>query len=241
MSRDILLVEGNRDRRVEVARHLAGCGYRVTISSSIDEAQEILQFITHQDAAPQAVVIGEELLEKGGCTFRESLDARFPGTCWIPLPCDRDLGWLTDWLDRRVVQPIAQHQSRLRILLVEADDTVRDAVAARLASHRDRVIACRSLNEANEALATASSCEQVPHIIASPVVLPDGDGISFYLAARRRFPNIRWNVMSPYRHSITPNLDELSTFSPFQFPTLESPTPQTEGRRATAARGNPHP
>ncbi len=208
MSGDILLVEGNRSRRVEVARHLARCGYRVTISSSIDEAQEILQFITHQDAAPEAVVIGEDLLEKGGGTFHESLDDRFPGICWIPLPCDRDLGWLADWLDRRAVRPTGRHQPGLRILLVEADDTVRDAVAARLAPHRDSVIACRSLNEANEALAIVSSCEQVPHIIASPVVLPDGDGISFYLAARRRFPNIRWNVTSPCRHPITPNCDD---------------------------------
>lgn len=208
MSRDILLIEGNRHRRVEVARHLAGCGYRVTISSSIDEAQEILQFITHRDAAPRAVVIGEDLLGEGGCTFRDSLDARFPGICWIPLPCDRDLGWLADWLDRPAVRPAGRRQSRLRILLVEADDTVRDAMAARLASHRHHVIACRSLNEANEALAIASSREQVPHVIASPVVLPDGDGISFYLAARRRFPDIRWNVTSPCRRSVTPNCDE---------------------------------
>lgn len=233
MSGDILLVEGNRDRRVEVARHLAGCGYRVTISSSIDEAQEILQFITHQDAAPRAIVIGEDLLEKGGCTFRESLDARFPGIGWIPLPCDRDLGWLADWLDRPAVRPTGRHQSRLRILLVEADDTVRAAVAARLASHRDRVIACRSFNEANEALAIASSCEQVPHIIASPVVLPDGDGISFYLAARRRFPNIRWNVTSPCRHSIVPNWDEppadlnTSSFDLQSFPTSHVGKPHT--------------
>ena len=55
MSGDILVVVGNRDRRVAVARHLTGCGHRVTISSSIDEAQEILQFITHRAAAPEAV------------------------------------------------------------------------------------------------------------------------------------------------------------------------------------------
>jgi CheY-like chemotaxis protein len=231
MSGDILLVEGNRYRRVEVARHLAGCGHRVTISSSIDEAQEILQFITHQAAAPQAVVIGEDLLEKGGCTFREILDARFPGTCWIPLPRDRDLGWLADWLDKPAVRPTGRHQSRLCILLVEADDSVRDAVAVRLASHRYRVIACRSLNEANEALAIASSCEQVPHIIVSPVVLPDGDGISFYLAARRRFPNIRWNVTSPGRPSMTPKWDEppailnTSSFDLQSFPTSQVGNP----------------
>ena len=230
---DILVIESNRYRRVEVARHLTGCGHRVTISSSIDEAQEILQFVTHQVEAPQTVVIGEGLLENGGCAFRESLDARFPGMCWIALPRDRDLGWLADWLDKPAVRPTGRRQSRVCILLVEADDTMRDAVAARLALHGDRVIACRSWDEANEALAIASSCDQVPDIIASPVVLPDGDGISFYLAARRRFPDIRWKVTSPGRHSVTPNCDETPTLPNTSSFDLQSfPTPQV---------GNSHP
>jgi CheY-like chemotaxis protein len=227
MSGDILVVVGNRDRRVEVARHLTGRGHRVTISSSIDEAREILQFITHRAAAPRAVVIGEDLLERGSCAFRESLDARFPGICWIPLPGDRDLGWLADWLDKPTIRPAARRPSRVRILLIEADDTMREAVAARLGLHGDRVIACRSWNEANEALAIASSREQAPHIIASPVILPEGDGISFYLAARRRFPNIRWNVTSPGRHSVAPKGDEpspLPNTSSFDLQSL--PTPQ---------------
>ena len=227
MSGDILVVVGNRDRRAEVARHLTGCGHRVTISSSIDEAQEILQFITHRAAAPRAVVIGEDLLERGGFAFRESLDARFPGICWVPLPGDRDLGWLADWLDKPAVRPAARRRSRVRILLIEADDTKRDAVAARLGLRGDHVIACRSWLEANEALGIASRRKQVPHIIASPVILPDGDGISFYLAARRRFPNIRWNVTPPGRHSVTPKGDEptpLPNGSSFDLQSL--PTPQ---------------
>jgi DNA-binding NtrC family response regulator len=227
MSGDILVVVGNRDRRVEVARRLTGRGHRVTISSSIDEAREILQFITHRAAAPQAVVIGEDLLERGGCALRESLDARFPGICWIPLPGDRDLGWLADWLDKPAIRQARQHQPGVCILLVEADDAMRDAVAARLEWRGDRVIACRSWNEASEALAIASSSEEVPHIIASPVILPEGNGISFYLAVRRRFPNIRWNVTSPGRHSVAPKGDEpppLPNTSAFDLQSL--PTPQ---------------
>ena len=56
---DILVIEGAAPRRVAVAQYLLRAMHRVTISSSIDEAREILQFITKKSEAPDAVVIGD--------------------------------------------------------------------------------------------------------------------------------------------------------------------------------------
>ena len=117
-----------------------------------------------------------------------------------------------------------EHASTIRSATARGKDDKGPDVGE---GHGDRVIACRSWSEANEALAIASSCEQVPHIIASPVILPEGDGISFYLAARRRFPNIRWNVTSPGRHSVAPTGDEPSPLPDTSSFDLQSlPTPQ---------------
>ena len=43
---DILVIEGVASRRVAIAQYLLRATHRVTISSSIEEAREILQFIT---------------------------------------------------------------------------------------------------------------------------------------------------------------------------------------------------
>ena len=94
MGMDILLVEGNARRRVAIGQHLASCGHRVTISSTIGEAQELLHFVKYKVEAPNAVIVAENLLANGGTEFRAELGARFPATNWIPLPHDRDLEWL---------------------------------------------------------------------------------------------------------------------------------------------------
>jgi hypothetical protein len=65
---DILLIEGVAERRIRVANHLTNAGHRVTLSSSVLEAEEILEFVPSQAAAPQAVVISETLLKEGGGT-----------------------------------------------------------------------------------------------------------------------------------------------------------------------------
>jgi len=203
MGLDILLIESDAHRRVAVARHLARRGIRVTISSSIGEADEILRFVTHRSAAPQAVVIGESLLTKA-MAFRERLDVRFPGTRWVPLPYDRDLGWLADWLDGPArPQPVRAQSARkprpapVRVLLIEPDETLRDVIAARLISRGECVTACSSLCEARAALLPLFDTGHAPHAILSRVSLPDGDGIGFYLAARQRLPELRWILIAP--------------------------------------------
>jgi CheY-like chemotaxis protein len=243
MGLDILVIESDAHRRVAVARTLARRNNRVTISSSVEEADEILRFVTHRAAAPQAVVIGENLLTRA-MAFRERLDGRFPGTRWVPLPSDRDLGWLADWLDasaRPVMarpQPANRPQSApVRVLLIEPDDILRDVISARLISRGECVTACSSLQEARAALLPLCDTGHAPHAVVSRVSLPDGDAIGFYLAARQRLPQLRWILITPpergtehhrvrliqrRRDAADALSQRLSTFSSFHPPTLES-------------------
>src|SRR5579872_6467249 len=140
---DVLLIEGDAARRVSVADHLARCQHRVTISSSIREAREILEFVESEVDGPDAVIVSEGLLARGGEAFREDLAARFPAANWIPLPHDRSMVWLSDWLRKvsgmpargsaKVVAP------RLDVLLIEADDARRRAASDFLSRRGDRV------------------------------------------------------------------------------------------------------
>jgi hypothetical protein len=94
---DILVIEGVAPRRVAVAQYLLRAAHRVTISSSIEEAREILQFITKKSEAPDAVVIGDRLAARDDTSFREEIADRFPEAVWVPLPSDLSLQWLVDW------------------------------------------------------------------------------------------------------------------------------------------------
>jgi DNA-binding NtrC family response regulator len=194
---NILLIEGDAHRRVIVAKHLADASHRVTIASSICEAQEILRFVRYGAAAPQAVIAAEKLLRREGSAFREELAARFPNTNWIPLRSDLDPDWLTVWLRNLAVRgrkSMAKHANSLNILLIEPDDVSREAMTKHLASRGDRVSACRSLEEASRFLSNPSCDRRSPHAIVSPVVVEGADGIGFYLSVRRRLPKIRWIV-----------------------------------------------
>ena len=202
MGMDILLVEGNARRRVAIGQHLAGCGHRVTISSTIGEAQELLHFVKYKVEAPNAVIVAENLLPDGGTEFRAELGARFPATNWIPLPHDRDLDWLAEWLEKVSVRPSRPADTAPDIearchAQSRPDDGLRWAIAARLAARGERVGACRTLREASDALAVITDRAAAPLVIISPVGFTEGDGISFYMSARRRFPDIRWLVSLP--------------------------------------------
>jgi len=95
---EILLIEAVAGRRVAIAKHLARAGHRVTLSDSVCEAREVLQFIDDETEAPQAVVIGESLTSADGDRFREELKDRFPAALWVPLRADLGLDWLGSWL-----------------------------------------------------------------------------------------------------------------------------------------------
>jgi CheY-like chemotaxis protein len=193
-SMNILLVEDNDHRRVTILKHLLSCGHRVTPSSSVEEAEEILQFVEYPETPADVVVIAKHLMTDGGADFRAALDERFDDIRWIMFPWGRDLAWLSDRLDGRFGDTDEVADQGLNILLIEADDARRQLMAAHLLDRQDRITACSSVREATEALSALTDRARTPHAIVSDVGLSDGNGLSFYLAASRRFPDVRWIV-----------------------------------------------
>lgn len=195
---DILVIEGAASRRVAIAQYLLRATHRVTISSSIEEAREILQFITKKSEAPDAVVISEVLVSCDATSFHEEIADRFPEAAWVPLPADRSLQWLGDWLQStanrtaaRRRRPVARGSS---VLVVETDRAAREAAHVRFASEGATVRTCASFKGARETMAKWSVRKMRPDFIVSPIRGRDGDGISFFLDAKRRFPDARWII-----------------------------------------------
>ena len=122
---DILLVEDNDHRRITLLKGLLDRGHRVTPSSSIDEADEILQFLSPGEPPPDAVVIARDLMTEGGFEFCQSLNRRFAGTRCMVLPVERGCPWLADRLEHPT-------DGGLDVLLIEPDDCRRAAMVAHL-------------------------------------------------------------------------------------------------------------
>ena len=195
---DILVIEGVASRRVAIAQYLLRATHRVTISSSIEEAREILQFITKKSEAPDAVVISDVLASRDATGFHEDIADRFPEAAWVPLPWDRSLQWLGDWLQRTANRTAARRRRSVArgasVLVVETDRAAREAAHARFASEGATVRTCASFKGARETVAKWSVRKMRPDFIVSPIQGRDGDGISFFLDARRRFPDARWII-----------------------------------------------
>jgi DNA-binding NtrC family response regulator len=195
---DILVIEGVARRRVAVAQYLARARHRVTIASSIEEAREILQFITKKTEAPDAVVIGEALATRDDASFREEIADRFPEAVWVPLPSHLSLTWLGDWLQRAESRRTARRRRPVEhgssVLVVETDRAAREAAHARYVSEGATVRTCSSFKGARETMAKWSGRRMRPDFIVSPILGRDGNGISFFLDAKRRFPDARWII-----------------------------------------------
>ena len=195
---DILVIESVAQRRVAIAQYLLRATHRVTIASSIEEAREILQFITKKTEAPDAVVISEVLVARDATSFHEEIADRFPEAAWVPLPWDRSLQWLGDWLQSTANRTAARRRRSVArgssVLVVETDRAAREAAHARFASEGAMVRTCSSFKGARETVAKWSGRKMRPDFIVSPIQGRDGDGISFFLDAKRRFLDARWII-----------------------------------------------
>jgi DNA-binding NtrC family response regulator len=195
---DILVIEGTASRRVAMAQYLLRQMHRVTISSSIEEAREILQFITKRTEAPNAVVIGERFASHDSTGFREEIADRFPEAVWVPLPPHLSLDWLGDWLQGMATRMAARGMRSVSrgssVLLVETNRAARDAAYVRFASEGATVRVCSSFKGAQKTMANWSARRVRPDFIVSPIAARDGDGITFFLDAKRRFPDARWII-----------------------------------------------
>jgi DNA-binding NtrC family response regulator len=82
------------------------------------------------------------------------------------------------------------------ILVIEDEDELRAEILEYLLRRGHRVTGCANIEEAYLAVENVHDAESAPHMIVSDVRLPDGDGLSFYVANARRFPRTRWILMS---------------------------------------------
>jgi DNA-binding NarL/FixJ family response regulator len=198
---EILLIESDARRRVTVAKHLASNSHRVTIASSVGEAQEILRFLTTETATPRVVIIDEKLHRGEGSELRAELAVRFPHTNWIPLRADLELDWLARWLELLAERDSKARRRKgappLEIVLIEANEVLRKIMSRHLALWGDRVTACSTVEEARKALSEFAGRRTAPRAIVSQVAIGEGDGIGFFLAARRCFPDLRWIIIAP--------------------------------------------
>ena len=186
---DILLIEDNDHRRVTLLKDLLGHGHRVTPCSSLAEAVDVLRFIYPSDPPLQAVVISRALLCEAGAGLRQIIHDRFAGVRRLLLDADHDSAWVIENLARPA-------EAGLEVLLIEADGERCSAMVGHMTDRGDRVTACLSMADAEHVLVTSA---RAPDVIVSDVALGDGDGLSFYLRASRRFPAIRWIVTAPSR------------------------------------------
>ena len=82
------------------------------------------------------------------------------------------------------------------ILLVEDDAALRIEILEYLLRRHHRVTACGTIEEAKEFLDHISEDAVPLDTVVSDIRLPDGDGVSFYAANARRFPGLKWILMS---------------------------------------------
>lgn len=95
------------------------------------------------------------------------------------------------------------------VLLIESDALLRGEIVKYLINNRHRVTACGSVAEASAALAGVMPAV-APDAIMSGVFLPDGDGLSFFLKASGRFPEMRWILTTTGCEEEESMVDELS-------------------------------
>jgi len=94
------------------------------------------------------------------------------------------------------VRTWAADDGGMSFLVIEDDDELRGAIVAFLARRAHRVTACGSIAEANLALGELAANADAPDAVVSHIHLQDGDGVSFYIKASSRFPEMRWIVTS---------------------------------------------
>ncbi|HYC64647.1 MAG TPA: hypothetical protein VEC14_07955, partial [Reyranellaceae bacterium] len=80
----------------------------------------------------------------------------------------------------------------MKFLVIEDDEALRDAIVDFLATRQHYVTACGSIAEANLVLSDLAQDRGAPDAMVSHIHLGDGDGMSFYIKASSRFPDMRW-------------------------------------------------
>lgn len=205
---ELLLIESDSSRRINIAKHFCRSGHRITLVSSIAEAQELLGFVRGESACLAAVLISEALLGQHSAIFRTELRARFPALAWVPVRSDLDLDWLRDWVEKTTKAPKITRRC-LDILFIEEDRRVRQEVTRRLSALGDRVVSCPSIARARTMSGTAAGFD----VLIAPTMVGGSDTISLFLSVKKGRPNLRWIVSAERAVAKPPRCTPRSTYS----------------------------
>ena len=202
MKRDILLIEGDDQQRVGLVGALLQASFRVTVCSSLDEADEVLRYIDCQQAAPDTVLLGSRLAHRATARFERALLHRFCAVRVIQLPRRCEPGSFAAMLAARaasvprtrVDQSPASARS-LSVLLIEGNRAHRIAIEDNLRLKGDDVVGCESVGEA-AAVFDHFIAQGLPvDAVVSATGMLDGDGLRFCTSATSRMPDLRWILL----------------------------------------------
>lgn len=193
---DVLVIHDEACGRAHLVRVLRDAAHRVTLCSSVKEAEQLMRYVNSKTEAPSVVLIAENLLDARSTRLRQDLVTRFEEVLWIPLRQDIEFGWLAGWLTRLELAERGPENAVLNIVLLEPDRQMRSALASMISTSGDRVASCSSMKEAQVALAKLPRAS-ANAVLVAPVICQGGQTISLFLAAQQRVPKLRWVVQPP--------------------------------------------
>lgn len=202
MRRDILLIEGDDQQRVAWIRTLLETGYRVTVCSSLEEADEVLRYVDCPQAAPDTVLLGSRIVHRAAARFEKALLERFGAVRIVRLPPRCEPRSFAAMLSAaaasvsgvRAGQKQASARS-LNVLLIEGDRDQRIAIEDDLRLKGDDVVGCGSVGEAAVVFDRFVAQGMPVDAVVSATGMLDGDGLRFCASATSRMPDLRWILL----------------------------------------------
>ena len=202
MKRDILLIEGDDQQRVALVRALLEVGYRVTVCSSLEEADEVLRYVDCPQAAPDTVLLGSRITHRAMVRFERAMVDRFRGVRVIQLPrrCEpRSFAAMLSSPTSSVSGTWSAWNHAparsLSVLLIEGDHAHRVAIEDDLRLKGDDVVGCESVGEAAVVFDRFVAQGLPVDAVVSATGVLDGDGLRFCASATSRMPDLRWILL----------------------------------------------
>ena len=202
MKRDILLIEGDDQQRVALVRALLEAGYRVTVCSSLEEADEVLRYVDCPQAAPDTVLLGSRITHRAMVRFERAMVDRFRGVRVIQLPRRCEPRSFAAMLSSPTSSVSGTWSARnhaparsLSVLLIEGDHAHRVAIEDDLRLKGDDVVGCESVGEAAVVFDRFVAQGLPVDAVVSATGVLDGDGLRFCASATSRMPDLRWILL----------------------------------------------
>lgn len=197
MKRDILLIEGDDQQRVASVRALLEASYRVTVCSSLEEADEVLRYVDCPQAAPDTVLLGSRIARRAMARFEKALLDRFRTVRIIRLPGRCEPRSFAAMLSVPTASGTGAAHGRvaarsLSVLLIEGNRDHRAAIEDDLRLKGDDVVGCESVGEAAIVFDRFVAHGLPVDAVVSATGMLDGDGLRFCASATSRMPDLRW-------------------------------------------------